>query len=314
MAPRHDLSVLDVLPEFGEVVDATALDVLRRALGRRTIALQAGRWNPLDVPRGRGAFAIIVLDGLVLRESTLSERRCTELHAPGDVASPWIQAGGLVPVEVTWRVLTPATVVILDQVFMTATGHWPALTGVLAERYGETCARLATHKAICQLPRVEERITFLLWHVAERLGHVGTGVVTVPLAVTHEELGHLIGARRSTVTLALRDLGEAGVVGRREDGAFVLRGTRPPFALGASSPGRRAEQRNGGARGTGGGRRSAANVDLDTLRERLGKLSVAHRAVSDRTARQLDRARSARAHSVAVRASVRADHEKSRAS
>jgi hypothetical protein len=293
-----------VLPEFGEVVDPPALGLLRRALARRTVPLPTGPWEPDDAPHAADAFGLIVLDGLMLRESVLSGRRCTELLGAGDVATPWVHPAGMLPVEVTWRVLIPTTVVILDQVFMTATGHWPTLTALLAERYGETCARLATHKAICQLPRVEDRITFLLWHIAERLGRVGTEAIVVPLAVTHEELGHLIGARRSTVTLALRDLADAGAVTRRPDGAFVLDGTTPPFALGAA-PAVRRTRRSGSSLGRARESHPAGPADFDSLRGRLDELTAAHRAARDRTAVQLDRARDARARAVAVRASVR---------
>jgi CRP/FNR family transcriptional regulator, cyclic AMP receptor protein len=49
----------------------------------------------------------------------------------------------------------------------------------------------------------------------------GDGVV-IGLRLTHEVLGCLVGARRPTVTLALKDLGAAGHVRRRDDGRLVL--------------------------------------------------------------------------------------------
>jgi hypothetical protein len=46
--------------------------------------------------------------------------------------------------------------------------------------------------------------------------------VVVPLALTHEALGRLIGARRPTVTLALKALGAQERLLRRGDGAWLL--------------------------------------------------------------------------------------------
>jgi CRP/FNR family cyclic AMP-dependent transcriptional regulator len=58
-----------------------------------------------------------------------------------------------------------------------------------------------------------------------------TGVV-VPIELTHTALGRLIGARRSTVTLALGELSRSGTVVRRDDGAWVLRVDSNPSGVG----------------------------------------------------------------------------------
>jgi Crp-like helix-turn-helix protein len=57
---------------------------------------------------------------------------------------------------------------------------------------------------------------------------VGPSGVVVPLELTHEALGHLVGARRPTVTLALSELGRQGAVTRRADGAWMLRADSNP--------------------------------------------------------------------------------------
>ena len=79
------------------------------------------------------------------------------------------------------------------------------------------------HAAIAQLGRVDLRVLALLWHLADRWGTVTPDGVVLPLRLTHALLGRLVGAQRPTVTLALAQLGGAGDVSRREDGAFVLR-------------------------------------------------------------------------------------------
>jgi CRP-like cAMP-binding protein len=221
------LCLLDVLPGIAEAVDPDARDVLRRALVRRTFRADEGPWDPEGPTRSAGAFAIVVLDGVLLRDSRLGGRHHTEVFGPGDVVTPWIDPMSLVPLQTAWRALSTATLAVLDEVFLTASRRWPAMSAVLAERHGETCARLGVHMSICQLPRVADRITYMLWHTAERFGRVTPDGVVVPLRLTHEELGYLIGARRSTVTLAIGALVDSGTLERRRDGSFILHGEPP---------------------------------------------------------------------------------------
>ena len=46
--------------------------------------------------------------------------------------------------------------------------------------------------------------------------------VVIPLQLTHETLGRLIGARRPTVSLALKELDGDNLLERRADGAWLL--------------------------------------------------------------------------------------------
>ena len=82
--------------------------------------------------------------------------------------------------------------------------------------------RLTGQLVICQLPRVDQRVLAILWLLAESWGHVTPGGVRLPLALTHETLGALIGARRPTVTLALRKLSEKGSIVRQDSGWLLL--------------------------------------------------------------------------------------------
>ena len=99
----------------------------------------------------------------------------------------------------------------------------PASARVLLDRAARREARLSTHRAIAQLPRVDLRLLAFFAHLAERWGRVAPTGVVIPLHLTHETLGRLIGARRPTVSLALKDLAGDGLLQRREDGAWLLR-------------------------------------------------------------------------------------------
>jgi hypothetical protein len=87
---------------------------------------------------------------------------------------------------------------------------------------------MAVYAAIAQLPHVEQRLEAMFWALSERWGRVTPSGIHLPLTLTHEILGHLIGARRPTVSLALIQLAEREVLIRRPDRSWLLIGPRPP--------------------------------------------------------------------------------------
>jgi CRP/FNR family transcriptional regulator, cyclic AMP receptor protein len=160
-----------------------------------------------------------------VREITLADRHSTELLGPGDVFRPDAVAG-LVPCEVAWMAFEPSEVAVLDERFALASRRWPALGAIVADRLAARSERLAVHLAIAQLPRVEQRVVAMLWHLADRWGRVKPDGVAVPLKLTHEAIGRLVGAQRPTVTLALASLEAAGLLHRCEDGWVLARRSR----------------------------------------------------------------------------------------
>jgi DNA-binding transcriptional ArsR family regulator len=114
-------------------------------------------------------------------------------------------------------------VAILDDRLLQILRAWPSVGRVLLDRSARREAQLSVHRAIAQLPRVDQRLLALFAHVAERWGRVAASGVVVPLQLTHETLGRLIGARRPTVSLALKELSGDGLLERRLDGSWLLR-------------------------------------------------------------------------------------------
>ena len=94
---------------------------------------------------------------------------------------------------------------------------------------------LATNQATSHLTRVDARLELLFWGLADRWGRVGPDGVVLELPLTHQVLGRLVGAQRPSVTTALSDLARRGVIERREDGAWILRGDPPGEARRAPS-------------------------------------------------------------------------------
>ena len=94
---------------------------------------------------------------------------------------------------------------VLDRRFLQATARWPGMAELM-RRLSEQEHRIAVTGAICQLPRVEDRILAILRHFGGRAGSMGPDGLRVPLPLTHRALGRLIGAQRPTVSIALPNL------------------------------------------------------------------------------------------------------------
>ena len=177
------------------------------------------------------AFAVGVLDGLAVHSIHIGEQSGIQLLGPGDVliqpnADPpsWVD-------DVAFRAPAPMSVTLLGDDFLAAARRAPYLIPALYDCLADQMQRLSSQLVICQLPRVEQRVLAMLWLLAETWGHVTPGGVRLPMALTHETLGGLIGARRPTVTLALRKLSEDGSVLRQESGWLLLE--VPPEPAGA---------------------------------------------------------------------------------
>jgi CRP/FNR family cyclic AMP-dependent transcriptional regulator len=215
----------DLADALGEVVAAHARD----RIGVVTVGLPPGSWHPSELAAaGRRPFALIVCDGLIVRDLDLAGTLTADLLGPGDLVDVGHGSDHLLSTGERWHVSGHATVAILDDRVLPALHAWPALSSRLIARAARQASRAAEQRAISQLPRVELRIRALLWHLAERWGRIASSGVVVPLELTHEALGTLVGARRSTVTLALSALGRQGTVIRRADGAWVLRADSNP--------------------------------------------------------------------------------------
>jgi hypothetical protein len=126
------------------------------------------------------------------------------------------------------RTLPGTRLALLGRELLFAASRWPSLVAGLQARASQQAERLAAQLVICQLPRVDQRLLALLWLLAESWGRVTPAGVALPLKLTHEALGALVGARRPTVTLALRELTERGAIVRQNEGWLLLEA--PPEA------------------------------------------------------------------------------------
>ena len=103
----------------------------------------------------------------------------------------------------------------------------PEFLEALTERALRRSRRLAVSSAIANTVGVEDRILLVLWLLAELWGENRSAGALIPHRLSHQTLADLVGARRPTVTLAVRALTERGLLDRAESGEWILLGSPP---------------------------------------------------------------------------------------
>ena len=224
MSERPKVPLLEADPQLGRLLPAHRLDAARGALAVRVARVPQGEWR-IGENGASEHLGVLVLEGVIGHDVLMSGSTSTELLGPGDVLQPWTREHQpLLRRTVRWHVLSESRVALLDRQLSWQLGGWPEVHAALMGRMGERAERLATAQAISKLTRVDRRVLAFLWHLAERWGRVTADGVLVPLTLSHRMLGQIVGARRPTVTAAVRQLIDAGEVERRPDGSWLLIG------------------------------------------------------------------------------------------
>jgi CRP/FNR family transcriptional regulator, cyclic AMP receptor protein len=226
------IRLIDAFPELVPELDDEQL----RLASRYTLTswlLAAGPWKPGDPPEpGPGHLGLLVVDGLLTREVVLGEALATELVGRGDLLWPAGHDGlqAPVPFDVEWQVVRPTQMAVLDRDFARVVGHWPELLELMVHGAVRRSHSLAVTLAVSHLRRVDARLLVMMWHLADRWGKVRPDGVHVPLQLTHQTLGRLVGAQRPSVTTALKQLAVEGKLTRAENHTWLLHG-EPPTTL-----------------------------------------------------------------------------------
>jgi CRP/FNR family cyclic AMP-dependent transcriptional regulator len=226
------VAVLAVDRELGDRLDAARRARAEAVSVARVLRRERGVWDARDdAQHGRDGLGLLVVDGMLLRRVGMGGRFGAELLSAGDVLRPGQHDGeaATVPFEATWRVLAPLRLAVLDLAWMVRMAPFPEVLADLAGRIMLRSRRLASLLAIAQRHPLEERLRLFFWELADRYGRVGPDGVRLDLRLTHEVIGHLVGAHRPSVSVALARLEQGGEI-RRQGRGWLLLGTPPSAA------------------------------------------------------------------------------------
>lgn len=207
--------LLDEDPDLAEHLTAQRLVAARRDCAAHVLRFSTGRWNPdREIGDIRYGIGLLILDGLFVRRVGLGGRFGAELLGEGDLLRPWQhdEMGSTLPRTGGWKVLRAGRVAVLDAEFAFRAGRYPEVISTLFSRAVRRSRLMAVNMAIIHQPRIDLRLHMFFWCLADRLGRVSTDGVHVPVRLTHAMLGELIAARRPTVTKALGELADRGLV------------------------------------------------------------------------------------------------------
>jgi CRP/FNR family transcriptional regulator, cyclic AMP receptor protein len=186
----------------------------------------AGAFRPEQVAGTTGAVVVLV-SGLVARTMTLEDGSAAELLGPGALLSPpgsgEQEQLGLPGYHVRFEALETSRVGIVGPELLAGLAGRPDLVGALLAGCGRHDAERAAMRAICRLTGIDRRLLALFRLLAARQGRSTPDGVAVPVAIPHRLLAELVGARRPTVTTALRALRHSGELRRLDDGTWLLR-------------------------------------------------------------------------------------------
>jgi CRP-like cAMP-binding protein len=211
--------LLDIDVELADELDVRMRMAARSAITAVTFDVEPGEvrlseWLTLAAD-GPG---LLVIDGMLALNLRVADRIAAELIGPGDLVHPRAgQDEELLVCDIHWRALSPTRFALLDAEFVERIRPWPQISQALLQRAGRRAQRLGVQRAIAAQPRLDVRLALLLWHLAARWGRVEPGGIRLPIPLTHQLLGRLIGAERPSVSHALGRLATAGLVSGHGD-------------------------------------------------------------------------------------------------
>src|SRR5512144_951717 len=133
-APSGSVLLLQADPELVRGLDPRRAREATQRVYARVLELPRGRWadsHALD--GGSRPLGLLVLSGLLVRETTVGDHPAAELLGPGDVLRSWDDAEGemLLPRSVEWTALTSVRLAIIDHAFTVRAAQWPEVFGAL---------------------------------------------------------------------------------------------------------------------------------------------------------------------------------------
>jgi hypothetical protein len=220
---RLAVPLADADPGLLGTLEGPLAAAARKQLVAQTLWRDAGRWEPPKLGFD-GWLGMLVLDGLLVRQTDVDGLRCCELLGPGDLLRPWDEddAGATLAARNVWRVLEPTRLALLDRSFASRAARWPAVSAELMQRSLRRTRAQSVLLAITQARRADARLRILFAHLADRWGRVTPEGIVLPLCLTHSVIAQLTGLRRPSVSISLGELERSGEIMRLSKHHWLL--------------------------------------------------------------------------------------------
>lgn len=230
LGAARGIAVLEADPELGQDIRSQ-----EREQARRRSRAEVVTWYPqeepelIDAMRAPGAYGLLVLSGSAAGRFDRGGRKRAELIGPEDLLRPWVQLDDVLGdvATMSWEVLEPMRLAVLDRRWAVAMQPWPEVCGRLLDRLVLKSRRLCFQMIAAGHPRGEDRVRLQLWQLAEQWGRVTRDGIEITVPVTHRLLAELTGSRRPTVTSAIGRLREEGALTPLAGRRFLLHGPAP---------------------------------------------------------------------------------------
>jgi DNA-binding XRE family transcriptional regulator len=219
------IRLLDAVPDLAAALGEKERVQATLQLVAATAAIDAGPWDVSSLDSASGAegeaLGFLVLKGAVAMRLDIAGRTCTRLILAQDLMLLDTAEDDVLPLRWSWAAIEQVTLAVFDQRLMIVARRWPEVLTAVLNRGALQVRHALLQQAICQLPRVEDRLLGFLWAIADRRGVVQGRHIRIELPITHELFAQLIGARRPTVSMGFKNLAESGLV-THDDRSWLL--------------------------------------------------------------------------------------------
>lgn len=215
--PGH-VALVDLVGDLDPGFAPERLQRARQTVRAGTLAVRRGGWDPVADAADHEAYAFVIVEGAVLRRVVIGHREGAELLGAGDLIQPAVESEG----DISWRAVADTTVAVVDRRVLAEAGAYPELLQGLLGAAASRTSTVSRQLVMAQWSSADDRLVATFRALAERWGVVTPDGVALPAFLTHSVLAPLVGARRPSVTTALKRLSIAGLVQRSPDGRWIV--------------------------------------------------------------------------------------------
>lgn len=204
-----------------------ALGLTRREVGWATQLLLAEMVTtdvePLDLMDGSAwpeSVGLLLLEGVLACRVDVAGAIFVELLGPGDVLCPW-RAEPFGEVSEHFA-LQSCVLAVLDHTLFSQAARWPSILEHLVVRSCQRSQRLRVLVAQTRVVGTGQRVLHLLCHLADRWGRVRHDGIHLDLRLTNDDIGHMVGARGTSVSAGVAELVRDKKLQRLKDGTWLI--------------------------------------------------------------------------------------------